>query len=80
MSAPPSPHSKALESLNKRLLEAGVTEGQLITWLKDVEAVPPGIFALRSIPARRLEILLEKWADALEQLLDARARDQRIEL
>jgi hypothetical protein len=77
MSAAPSPHARALEALGAKLAEAGLTEGRLVAWLKDVDAIPPGVFALQSIPTRRLEILLEEWADVLEQLLDARARDQK---
>jgi hypothetical protein len=70
MSAASGQHSKALELLNARLAEAGFSERQLLAWLKDREAVPPGIFALQSIPTRRLEILLEHWEDTiLPQLL-----------
>ena len=63
-----SPHSRALELLGARLAEAGLSERQLLAWLKEVQAVPPGIFALRSIPARRLEIILANWNDILSNL------------
>jgi hypothetical protein len=68
VSAPPSPHSRALEVLGARLAEAGLSESQLIAWLKQREVVPPGIFALQSIPMRRLEILLSKWEAIRVQL------------
>ncbi len=45
-----SRHAKALEALRARLAAADLSEGQLLAWLKDREAVPDGIFALRSIP------------------------------
>jgi hypothetical protein len=64
-----SPHSRALELLGAKLAEAELTEGQLIAWLKNVDAVPSGIFALQSIPTRRLEILLQEWESVREQLL-----------
>ena len=64
-----SPHSRALELLGEKLAEAGFSERQLLAWLKDREAVPAGIFALQSIPTRRLEILLEQWSEILPQLL-----------
>jgi len=69
MSAAPSPHSRALEALGAKLAEAGIAESQLLAWLKEVQAVPGGIFALQSIPTRRLEILLEQWSEILPQLL-----------
>jgi hypothetical protein len=69
MSAAPSPHARALEALGAKLAEAELTEGQLIAWLKNVDAVPSGIFALQSIPTRRLEILLQEWESVREQLL-----------
>jgi hypothetical protein len=64
-----SPHSRALEALGAKLTEAGLTEAQLLSWLKEVQAVPSGIFALQSIPTRRLEILLQEWESVREQLL-----------
>jgi hypothetical protein len=65
-----SPHARALEALGAKLAEAGISERQLLGWLKKVQAEPPGIFALQSIPTRRLEILLEQWEDTiLPQLL-----------
>jgi hypothetical protein len=68
--AAPSPHTVALNLLHAKLAEAELTEGQLLAWLKEREAVSPGIFALRSIPTRRLEILIEQWEDTvLPQLL-----------
>jgi hypothetical protein len=69
VSARHAPHSRVLELLGAKLAEAGLTEGRLIAWLKEVEAVPRGIFALQSIPTRRLEILLEQWSEILPQLL-----------
>ena len=68
MSAPAGQHSKALKLPGEKLAEAGLTEGQLVAWLKNVDAVPHGIFALQSIPTRRLEILLENWNDILTKL------------
>jgi len=69
MSAPTGQHLKALKLLGEKLAEAGLTEGQLVAWLKNVDAVPSGIFALQSIPTRRLEILLQEWESVREQLL-----------
>lgn len=69
MSAAPSPHAVALRALNAKLAAAELTEGQLLAWLKDREAVPAGIFALRSIPTRKLQILVEQWSEILPQLL-----------
>jgi hypothetical protein len=69
LSAAPSPHSRALEALGAKLAEAGISESQLLGWLKKVQAVPVGIFALQSIPTRRLEILLQEWESVREQLL-----------
>ena len=34
-----------------------------------IRSVPVGIFALQSIPTRRLEILLQEWESVREQLL-----------
>jgi hypothetical protein len=64
-----SPHARALEALGAKLSEAGISERQFLSWLKKVRAVPSGIFALQSIPTRRLEILLEQWSEILPQLL-----------
>jgi hypothetical protein len=69
MSAAPSPHARALEAVGAKLAEAGISERQLLGWLKKVQAVPAGIFALRSIRTRRLEVLLANWNDVLNQLL-----------
>jgi hypothetical protein len=69
MSAQSGQHSKALEALGAKLAEAGISERQLLGWLKKVQAVPSGIFALQSIPTRRLKILLEQWSEILPQLL-----------
>jgi len=69
LSAAPSPHSRALQLLGAKLAAAGLTDGQLLEWLKHVEAVPSGIFALQSIPTRRLEIILENWDAVRAQLL-----------
>jgi hypothetical protein len=52
-----SPHSRVLQLLGAKLAEAEVSESQLIAWLKQRKAVPPGIFALQSIPRSKLEIL-----------------------
>jgi hypothetical protein len=41
MSAAPSPHARALEALGAKLAEAGISERQLLAWLKEVEAIPP---------------------------------------
>ena len=64
-----SPHSRALELLGEKLAEVGLSESQLLAWLKDREVVPHGIFALQSIPTRRLEILLSEWDAIRAQLL-----------
>jgi hypothetical protein len=68
MSAAPSPHARALKALGAKLADAGLTEGRLIAWLKEVQAVPREIFALQSIPTRRLEIILANWNDILSRL------------
>jgi hypothetical protein len=67
--AAPSQHTVALETLHAKLEAAGLSEGRLLAWLKSVEVVPAGIFALRSIPVRKLEILTEEWEKILPQLL-----------
>jgi hypothetical protein len=64
-----SPHAVALESLHAKLAQAGLSEGRLVAWLKERQAVPDGIFALRSISARKLEILLKEWEAIRAQLL-----------
>ena len=69
MSTPSGQHAKALELLGEKLAEAGIAESQLLAWLKEVEAVPPGIFALQSIQTSKLEILLQEWESVREQLL-----------
>jgi hypothetical protein len=63
------PHARALALLGERLSEAGIAERELLAWLKDREAVSARVFALRSIPTRRLEILLQEWESVREQLL-----------
>ena len=67
--AAPSPHSKALEALHAKLAEAELTEGQLLAWLKDREAISPRVFAIRSISAPKLQILLAQWDKIRDQLL-----------
>jgi len=64
-----SRHAAALETLHAKLLAAGLSEGRLLEWLKSREAVSDRIFALRSIPTRRLQILVEQWSEILPQLL-----------
>jgi hypothetical protein len=67
--AAPSSHARTLKELRAKLLAAGLSEGRLIAWLKERRAVPDGIFALRSISARKLEILVAQWSEILPQLL-----------
>jgi hypothetical protein len=69
MSAPSGQHAKALELLGTKLAEAGLSERQLLAWLKEVQAVPRGIFALQSIQTSKLEILLSEWDAIRAQLL-----------
>jgi hypothetical protein len=64
-----SPHARALKELHAKLAEAQISEGQLLSWLKERGAVSDGVFALRSISAPKLQILVEQWSDILPQLL-----------
>jgi hypothetical protein len=64
-----SPHAVALETLRAKLTAAELSQRRLLDWLKARGAVPAGVFALRSISARKLEILLAQWDQILHQLL-----------
>jgi hypothetical protein len=50
-----------IELLRTKLKEAGITEAQLIRWLKDVEAIAPGTPGLQCISPRRVAIIVENW-------------------
>jgi hypothetical protein len=55
-----------IELLRTKLTETGITEAQLVRWLKEVEAIPYGTPGIQCISPKRLAIIVENW-DSVRQ-------------
>jgi hypothetical protein len=57
-----------IETIRANLIEAKVTEAQLISWLNDIGTVPDGTTKLEQVNAKWLKMVLDDWDGILEQV------------
>ena len=50
-----------LAQLRAKLAAAEITEIQLLDWLKNTEAIRPGLFSIVSLPTGHLRVLVAQW-------------------
>jgi hypothetical protein len=60
--------SNPIETIRANLVEAKVTESQLISWLNDIGTVPDGTTKLEQVNAKWLKMVLDDWPGILDQV------------
>jgi hypothetical protein len=66
--APKTELPSPIEAIRRKLAEANVSEGQLVSWLNDIGTVPDGTTSLEQVNAKWLKMVLDDWTGILDQV------------
>lgn len=67
---PKSDQADPLADIRARLVEAKVSEAELISWLNDIGTVPDGTTKLEQVNPKWLKMVVDDWQGILDQVTD----------